>query len=160
MWNGGELYADLQPDSSHHLGVGRPLTERVSRQRQLLQQLSTDYARQAQRLLGYRALMRGSVYTLRRRCGNPGCHCAGAGASRHDCLVLSWSQQGKTYLRALWPADRDRVCRLVDNHRQLRQDRRTLDQLHRQLLQTVDRLEELLCEAPPPPKRAELPVRR
>jgi len=134
-----------------------PLTDRVSRQRQLLQQLSTQYADQVQRLLHYRTLMRGSVYSLRRRCGNPGCHCARPGATRHACTVLSWSQQGKTYLRSLWPADLDRVHRLVENHRQLRQDRRSLDQLHRQLLQALDRFEELLCEAPPPPKRAEVP---
>lgn len=132
--------------------------ERLSRQRQLLRQLSTDYARQVQRLLDSRALLRGSVYCLRRRCGNPGCHCAGPGATRHACMVLSWSQQGKTYLRSLWPGDLDRVRQRVENHRQLRQDRRHLDQLHRQLLQAVDRLEELLCEAPPPPKRAEVPV--
>jgi hypothetical protein len=45
---------------------------RISRQRQILQQLSTDYAGQVEQLLGYRALMRGSLYRLHRRCGNPG----------------------------------------------------------------------------------------
>jgi hypothetical protein len=68
-------------------------------------------------------------------------------------MVLSWSQAGKTCLRSLWPADLDRVRRLVENHRQLRQRRRTLDQLHRQLLQAVDRFEQLLCEPAPPAKR-------
>jgi hypothetical protein len=129
------------------------IAQRISRQRQILQQLSTDYARQVEQLLGYRALMRGSLYRLHRRCGNPGCHCAQPGDSRHACMVLSWSQAGKTCLRSLWPADLDRVRRLVENHRQLRQRRRTLDQLHRQLLQAVDRFEQLLCEPAPPAKR-------
>lgn len=131
------------------------LAQRISRQRQILQQLSRDYVREVEQLLIYRALMRGSVYRLRRRCGSLGCHCARPGSSGHVAMVLSWSQEGKTCLRSLWPADLDRIRRLVENHRQLRQHRRSLDQLHRQLLQAVDRFEELLSEPPPQPKRAE-----
>lgn len=42
-----------------------------------------------------RQLIRGSVVPHRRRCGKPGCHCAG-GEQLHESVVLTYSERGKT----------------------------------------------------------------
>lgn len=39
-------------------------------------------------------LVRGSLITLRRRCGRPNCHCAEGAA--HETPALSYSHQGRT----------------------------------------------------------------
>ena len=48
-------------------------------------------------------LLRGSLIVLRRRCGKPACHCAQG--SPHTTPALSYSDQGKTRIITLRPAD-------------------------------------------------------
>ena len=48
-------------------------------------------------------MLRGSLITLRRRCGKPGCHCAMGAA--HETPALSYSQGGKTKMLTLPGAD-------------------------------------------------------
>ena len=48
----------------------------ASRQRQILDRLSADYSRHVHELLRHRELIKGSVYQIQTRCGNPSCHCA------------------------------------------------------------------------------------
>jgi hypothetical protein len=56
-------------------------------------------------LSGRRAprLVRGSLITLRRRCGRPNCHCA-EGAP-HETPALSYSVEGRTRTVTLRPED-------------------------------------------------------
>ena len=116
----------------------------ASRQRQILDRLSAEYTRQVRQLLRYRELIKGSVYQLRTRCGNPYCHCAQPRGVRHSATVLSWSEAGKTRIRSLPAADRARIRRLAENYRHLRQSRAALVKLHRRVLQAIDRLEQAL----------------
>jgi hypothetical protein len=121
----------------------------ASRQRQILDQLSAEYARQIRSLLLPRELIKGSVYQIQTRCGNPSCHCAKPSGARHSATVLSWSEAGKTRIRSLPMADRARIRRLTENYRRLRQSRAALVKLHRQILQAIDRLEQTLRLPPP-----------
>jgi hypothetical protein len=121
----------------------------ASRQRQTLDQLSTEYSRQIRPLLLPRELIKGSVYQIQTRCGNPSCHCAKPDGARHSATVLSWSEEGKTRIRSLPAAERTRVRHLTEIYRSLRQSRATLVKLHRQVLRAIDQLEEALRLPPP-----------
>lgn len=125
--------------------------DQVSHQRQFLASLSRDYPRQVFEVLRHRELIKGSVYLLKTRCGNASCHCAKSPDSRHVATVLSWSEGGKTRIRSLAAGDRARIRRLTGNYRRLRQSRMALVQLHRRVLEAIDRLEHALLLPPPPP---------
>jgi|SRR5271165_136056 len=128
----------------------------ASRQRQVLDHLAGEYARHLRDVLQHRELIKGSVYEMRTRCGNPSCHCAQPQGVRHAATVLSWSEDGRTRIRSLAAADCVRIRQLTDHYRRLRQSRAALAKLHRQVLQAIDRLEEAL-RLPPP---ATVPRRR
>jgi hypothetical protein len=49
-------------------------------------------------------LVRGSLVTLRRKCGKPACHCSD-GEQLHENVALSVSEAGRTRIVALRPAD-------------------------------------------------------
>ena len=49
-------------------------------------------------------MLRGSLVTLRRRCGKPSCHCAD-GDQRHEAPALSYSDHGRTRVVMLAEAD-------------------------------------------------------
>ncbi len=66
-------------------------------------------------------LVRGTVYTLRRKCSKPACRCAQG--ERHAAVVLTANIKGKT---RLWTIARDRVKELrerTEAHRQFRKAR-------------------------------------
>ena len=122
----------------------------ASRQRQILDNLAKDYDRHVRDVLRHRELVKGSVYDLHTRCGNPSCHCARPLGGLHSATVLSWSEHGKTCLRSLAAGDQARIRSLTENHRSLRQSRLALTQLHRDILEAVDRLAQALLVPPPP----------
>jgi len=125
----------------------------ASRQRQSLDRLSIEYAHCVQELLRYRELVKGSVYQIQTRCGNPSCHCAKPRGARHAATVLSWSEAGKTRIRSVPQADRTRLRGLTENYRRLRQARAHLVKLHQQILEAIDRLEQALRLPPPAPRQ-------
>jgi hypothetical protein len=49
--------------------------------------------------------LRGSLITLRRRCGKPGCRCAGKGGIPHESPVISCAIDGKSHVITRVPAD-------------------------------------------------------
>ena len=125
----------------------------ASRPRQILDRLSADYARHVHELLRHRELIKGSVYQIQTRCGNPSCHCAKPRGVRHAATVLSWSEAGKTRIRSLPKADRARMRRLTESYRHLRQARAGLGKLHQQILDAIDHLEQVLRLPPPAPSQ-------
>jgi hypothetical protein len=143
----------MRSSSSIICGPKRATTasESASRQRQTLDGLSAEYAQRVQELLRYRELVKGSVYQMQTRCGNPSCHCAKPHGARHAATVLSWSEAGKTRIRSVPQADRTRLRGLTENYRHLRQARAHLVKLHQQVLEAIDRLEQALRLPPPSP---------
>ncbi len=125
----------------------------ASRQRQTLDRLSAEYSQRVHELLRYRELVKGSVYQIQTRCGNPSCHCAKPRGVRHTATVLSWSEAGKTRIRSVPQADRTHLRGLTENYRRLRQGRANLVKLHQQILDAIDRLEQVLRLPPPSPSR-------
>ncbi len=124
-------------------------TDRASRLRQTLKTLLDDYQRQLEALLPLRQLVKGSVYDLQTRCGKPSCHCASDQGPLHRSTVLSWSEQGKTRLRALPPGEHSHFRHLTQNYRRFRQARAALVKLHRRIVVHIDRLEKALRLPPP-----------
>jgi hypothetical protein len=65
--------------------------------------------------------------------------------------VLSWSEAGRTRLRAVEPKDRARWRRLTEDYRRFRHGRARLVKIHGQVLLAIDRLEKALLR--PSPKK-------
>jgi hypothetical protein len=84
-------------------------------------------------------LLPGSLYTLRRRCGKPNCHCAHG--ELHASTVLSYRGQGRP--RNITPPSEElaAVQQLTDAYRRFRQARTRLRRLQQQMLTLIDRLE-------------------
>ena len=130
-------------------------------QRQVLRDLAAEYGRQVRQILQVGELVKGSVYQIETRCGNPGCHCA---AHSIPPRWLSWSEAGRTCMRSLHADQRARLGRLSEQYRRLWQARAAVARLQQQMLYDIDRLEQALRLPPPPPAdrrpRAARPVPR
>ena len=136
-----------------------PRLDQASRQRRVLLGLLQEYGRLVGQLLALRELLKGSVYELKTRCGKPSCHCASRQGPPHSTTVLSWSEAGRTRLRAVCSKDRARWRRLAKDYRHFRQCRARLVKIHRQVLLAVDRLEKAL-RRPSPKKKSRSKRRR
>ena len=90
-------------------------------------------------------LLPGSLYTLRRRCGKPTCHCAQG--ELHASTVLSYRGQGRPQNISPAPEHIPAVRQLTDEYRRFRQARTQLLRLQRQLLTLIDRLEAARVQA-------------
>ncbi len=130
-----------------------PRRDQASRQRRVLLGLLEDYGRLLRQLLALRELLKGSLYELKTRCGKPSCHCASAQGPPHSTTVLSWSEAGRTRLRAVGPKDRARWRRLTEDYRRFRHARARLVKIHGQVLLAIDRLEKAL-RRPSPKKKS------
>jgi Family of unknown function (DUF6788) len=64
-------------------------------------------------------LVRGSLITLRRRCGKPNCRCAEG--TPHETPALSYSEAGRTRTVTLSPEDVPRVQAALDRYAAARQ---------------------------------------
>lgn len=64
-------------------------------------------------------VVRGSLVTLRRKCGKAACRCA-AGEQLHENPALSFSQDGHTRIVALRPDDVPAVQAALDRYQQAR----------------------------------------
>lgn len=64
-------------------------------------------------------LLRGSLITLRRRCGKPNCRCATG--EPHESPALSYSHQGRTKTVTLREDDRELVAAALERYRLARE---------------------------------------
>src|SRR5712671_4293124 len=94
-----------------------PVADVAAGQRQILRDLAAEYGRQLRQILQVGELVKGSVYPIETRCGNPGCHCAMPHGRLHPATVLSWSEAGRTRMRSLGVDQRDRIRRLSEQYR-------------------------------------------
>src|SRR5258708_2694946 len=77
----------------------------ASRQRQILDDLGKEYQRQLSDVLRHRELVKGSVYGLKTRCGNPTSHSPNPDGRLHPALVLSCTTPARTRIRSLAVGD-------------------------------------------------------
>ena len=61
-------------------------------------------------------MLRGSLVTLRRRCGKQSCRCA-EGDQRHEAPALSYSDHGRTRVVMLTESDVEAVAAALDRYR-------------------------------------------
>jgi hypothetical protein len=92
-----------------------------------------------QECLGREPLLSGSLYTLRRKCGKPNCHCSRG--ELHESTVLSYRGQGRPRNISPPPGQVDSLRTMTQDYRRCRQARAKLVRWQRQLLKLVDTLE-------------------
>lgn len=64
-------------------------------------------------------LLRGVLFTLRRKCGKPNCRCATGDA--HESPALAYRSEGRTKTMTLTEADVPRVQGALDRYREARE---------------------------------------
>ena len=89
--------------------------------------------------LGREPLLPGSLYTLRRRCGKPTCHCARGELPASS--VLAYRGQGGPRNLTPTPEQLPAVRELTEDYRRFRQARTQLLRLQRQILTLIDGIE-------------------
>ena len=67
-------------------------------------------------LLRDKGLLRGSLVTLKTRCGNPNCRCAKG--EKHVATVVEQHNQGKTRMRTVREQEVTEVEQWIENHRE------------------------------------------
>lgn len=85
------------------------------------------------------ALIRGSVYKLRRKCGKATCRCQEG--HLHESWVLSVPEQGRKRMRTVPEGKRLKWQQMADNYRCFRRARTRLIKLFAEILKLVDDLE-------------------
>ena len=121
-------------------------TADLSRLRQKLVALREELGRLLEVFLARDSLVKGSVYTLRRKCGKPSCACARG--ALHGTLVVSWSEAGRTRLQPLPPGRRGDLRAAVRRYQRFRRARARLVKLHAEMLARIDALDRGRREAP------------
>ena len=117
----------------------------MNRKLSLLRTKLNDTHTQIQQLLqdfkARRPLLPGSLYTLKRRCGKPNCHCVDG--QLHASTVLSY--RGEQKPRTISPpADQiDTLENMTDDYRDFRKARTQLVRLQRKMLEHVDQIQTL-----------------
>lgn len=121
----------------------------ASRTRRRLLEAAKQIQLQLELLLDERGpLIRGSFGTRRRRCGNPGCHCAQG--ELHESMYLSASDHGRARQVHVPAAEEAKVTAGVERYRQFHARRVRLAGLAQRQLELVDELGRSLLEPYPP----------
>jgi hypothetical protein len=89
----------------------------------------------------YSPLWRGTVYTLRTRCGRANCHCAEG--ELHEAIVLGDRSEETHHTITLRIGERKSLRRMTEAYRRVRKARSQLLAIHKAMLKTIDRLTEI-----------------
>jgi hypothetical protein len=95
-------------------------------------------------LVGREPLLPGSLYTLRRRCGKPGCRCTRG--QLHATPMLSYRGQGKPQNVTPRPGEVAALRALTEAYQRFRRGRREWVRLVREMRAELERLEGLRVE--------------
>lgn len=115
------------------------MNQQLSPLRSRLLDLQHQLPKLLEECLGREPLLPGSLYTLRRKCGKPNCHCSRG--ELHESTVLSYRGQGRPRNISPPPEQLDSLRTMTDHYRRCRQARAKLVRWQRQLLKLVDALE-------------------
>jgi Family of unknown function (DUF6788) len=115
------------------------MNQQLSDLRSQLLDLQRQLPQLLEESLGREPLLPGSLYTLRRKCGKPNCHCARG--ELHESTVLSYRGQGRPRNISPPPEQLDWLRTMTQNYRHCRQARTKLVRWQQQLLKLIDALE-------------------
>jgi hypothetical protein len=92
-------------------------------------------------------LVRGNVYTLRRKCGKPGCRCQNG--HLHESWVLSVPEKGGKRMRTVPKGKRTQWQPMTERYRRFRRARARLVKLFAEIIKRVAELERERTVPPP-----------
>jgi hypothetical protein len=115
------------------------MNRQLSSLRSRLHDLQQQLPKLLEEFLGREALLPGSLYTLRRKCGKPNCHCSRG--ELHESTVLSYRGGGRPRNISPQPAHLESLRAMTRDYRRCRQARAKLVRWQRELLTAVDALE-------------------
>jgi hypothetical protein len=118
----------------------------VSRLRQKLRELAHAAPGEIGPFLSTEPLVRGTVYTLRRRCSKPTCRCARG--ELHETVVMTASIGGKTRLWTLSDSQIPELRRRTERYRQFRRARAQLVKQQADALRLIDAIEKARTRQP------------
>jgi hypothetical protein len=119
----------------------------ASQLRKQLQQCQREVSDLLRVLRQRRALVRGKVYKLRRKCGKAGCRCQDG--HLHESWVLSVPEGGRKRLRMVPKGKRAQWQPMTERYRRFRRARARLVKLFAEILKLVDELERERSVSPP-----------
>jgi len=122
------------------------MSQDLSRLRQQIYQLQRKHAQLVQRMLKSRRMVKGSVVTLARQCGKPGCKCTRG--EKHTSKYLSISEGGKTRMVYLKAGMEIKIGEAAERYRRFRSARSQLVKVQKELLDLFNRFEQIQREEP------------
>jgi hypothetical protein len=128
----------MQKDQRQH--------QKLSRLRQELLEVLQRLRKTLEVALARTPLVKGSVYQIARRCGNPHCHCTRG--QLHRNFVLTWSEQGRHRMRSLPPQRVAEVRQKSKEYARFRRTRTEVSVLYKRILALLEQIQELRREAP------------
>jgi len=114
--------------------------DRLSRMRQSLRELAKEIEHIVSVFAERDALIKGTVYEQRRKCGKPTCRCANG--EPHSSMVLSRSEDGRTKLMVVPPGHLKDLQLLTERYQRFRRARARLGQIYKTMTSLIDQLEE------------------
>jgi hypothetical protein len=124
-------------------------TDHASRLRQDLRRKGREIVRLFREALRREPMVRGIVYTLRRKCGKAGCRCSRG--ELHECRVFSFlDARGVKRLRPVPPPAHARWSALTRRYRRARKARAQAVKVFAEALRLMDALERERTIRPPP----------
>lgn len=79
-------------------------------------------------LIGRSGVLRASILTLERRCGNPNCRCARG--QLHKSLVIEQHRRGRTRMRTVRPEQKEQVEQWVESWMEVKALMDDLSEIH------------------------------
>jgi len=117
-----------------------------SRLRQKLREVAHAAPEGVGPFLSSEPMIKGTVYTLRRRCSKPSCRCAQG--EKHETVVMTASIGGKTRLWTLSDDQIPELRRRTERYRQFRRARARLVNEQREALRLIDAIEKARLKQP------------
>ena len=121
--------------------------EKFSQLRQTLLRLASEIKGLVEPVFSDRAVIKGTVYELKRRCGKPGCKCTRG--ELHARMVVSASEGGKTRLQVIPKGFLVEVQGKVRRYQELRRVRARLGEIYQKMLKGIDQIEAMRREEMP-----------
>lgn len=122
----------------------------LSELRQKLLEFHNPAADDLAPFLSIHPLVKGTVYTLRRKCSKPSCRCARG--ERHETVVLTASLAGKTRLWTIPPERIAEIQERTESYRRFRKARaaflKKCAQRQVELLRLLDAVEKIRTQQP------------